>query len=572
MASSPTASCEAPSNKTTPTVNQIPALSVKKVPEAQRKADIIRRMSSVGRFSLLSETQSNPSIPVMVLAMTGKPWKPRDFVNLYTERKVVEKHPRFAAHLDTRRNNFVFPSASSVSVDPLATARNSSLPRVTTVLYPVIPRAELKHRINDAIRDPLDLDTRLWEAQTATGGAIGQSGAIPQQKLLELQKKSHPNDVESLLFFRAHHCMADGVSLGALFGDLMDEGDEMQQRILAGIAQYKSRRKKTPWWKKLMGLLYYWVWGSIRAIGYQLYLYVVSWTPYSRNPWYILRRAYSERNGLEPGEDIWESRSLSWMQIASVDEVKQVAKYYSKKSKCRITINDVFCSCVTGAIVKLLRYHRTTNIYLHDKTLELPYMNLVIPVHIHGGILLPGQSMGNKIGAMVSRVPCEAEINESDTPAQVAQHRLEGINQVLTERKQTPAAFLAYLTASMMGYWTSGGRGIHSIDDNKDDVAPRSPTSSWTSWLFEKAHGNASVVVTNVRGPDQLMHLDDRPVHTTIGFLPLPPGIPLGVVVSSYNQQVSMTITAEPWAVPDADRFLCWVQEEFEVLKGQVDG
>jgi diacylglycerol O-acyltransferase / wax synthase len=562
-------SCEASTNSS-PTSRQIPKVISKLPKDYQRKPDIVRRMSSVGRFSLLSETQTNPSIPVMVLAMTGKPWKPQDFVKLYTDRQVAEKHPRFAAHLDARRNNFVFP-ATTVE-DPLGAKTSSWLPHIQPVLYPIIPRAELKDRINDAIKDPIDLDTRLWEARTATGGAIGQSGAIPADRIVVVKKESKPFDVESLLFFRAHHCMADGVSLGALFGDLMDEGPEIQQRIALEIAKFKSRRKKSPWWKKLILFLYYWIWGSIQALWYQLYLYVVSWTSIRRNPWNILRRTYSARKGLKPDEDIWEPRSLSWMQIASVNEVKHVAEYYSKLSKSRITINDVFCSCVSAAIVKLLRYHRTVNPWIKDQ-LELPHMNLVIPVHIHGGILLPGQSMGNKIGAMVARIPCEAGVQPSATPAEVAQTRLQEINKVLTERKRTPAAFLAYMTARMMGYWTSGGSGVHSIvdDEENEDGVVRSPTSSWTSWLFEKAHANASVVVTNVRGPDRLVHLDGRPVHMTIGFLPLPPGIPLGVVVSSYNQQVSLTVTAEPWAVPDADQFLVWVQEEFQILKQHMD-
>jgi diacylglycerol O-acyltransferase / wax synthase len=540
-----------------------------KLPEHQQQRNFIRRMSNVGRFSLLSETATNPSIPVMVLVMTGKPWKPQDFTNLYQNRQLAEKHSRFTAHLDARRNNFVFPLPLQ---DPLATGTNNRqfLPYVQPVLYPVIPGAELKDRVNDAIRDPMDLDNRLWEVRTATGGSIGQSGAIPNDRLPQVQKECNPTDVETVVIFRAHHCMADGVSLAALFGDLMDEADEIQQRILQEISLFKSRRKKTPWWKKLISFVYFWFWGSIQAIYYQLYLYIVSWTPSNRTPWNILRQAYSAQRGIKSGEDIWEPRSISWMQIASVDEVKQVAKYYSKRIRSHVTVNDVFCSCVSAAIVKLLRYHRTVNPWKNDN-LELPFMNLVIPVHIHGGILLPGQSIGNKIGALVARIPCEAGITKSESQEEMSKCRLEQIHRILTERKRTPAAFLAYKMASMMGYWSSSGNGTSSGDDLEKGVAKTTPASSWTSWIFGKAHANASVVITNIRGPDQLVHLDGHPVQATLGFLPLPPGIPLGIVVSSYNQSVALTITAEPWAVPDADQFLGWVQEEYHTLKEQMD-
>jgi hypothetical protein len=525
----------------------------------RKQSSLLRsRMTSVGRFSLVSETPRNPSIPVMVLALSGKPFRPEDFVRLYQQRGIEEKHPRFGAHLDPGRRYFVMPS------------NISNMPFVQSVLYPLIPKAELKDRINDAIQDPLDLDARLWEARTATGGRIGQSGIIPESRVHDLQQNSRFHHVESLLLFRAHHCMADGVSLGAFFGDLADEGEEFQEQLGQGIAKLKAQRKKVQWWKKLLMFLHYWCFGTLKALLYQCYLFIASWRTDHNNPWDALRKAYSVRNDMKPDEDIVEPRSLAWRQIASVDEVKGVADYYSQQTKSRITINDIFCSCVNAAIVKLLQYQRTVNPWL-TKDLELPYMNLVIPVHLHGGVLLPGKSMGNKIGAMVARIPCEEGIAESENPFDMAQNRLIAVNRILTERKKTPAAVLSYMMASIMGYWSSVGSGNrHSSTVGGDDES-MPVASSWTSWWFERAHANASVVVTNVRGPDKMIHLEGRPVEASLGFLPLPPGVPIGVVVFSYNQQMSCTIAAEPWAVPDGDQFMTWVKEEYQILKYKAD-
>jgi hypothetical protein len=168
-------------------------------------------------------------------------------------------------------------------------------------------------------------------------------------------------------------------------------------------------------------------------------------------------------------------------------------------------------------------------------------MNLVMPVHMQGGILLPGQSMGNKIGAMVNQVPAEAVNDPSD--------RLHQVHSTLWASKQTPSAVLSFFIAQAFG------GTIGTI------LGPRI-----TSWLFSKAHANASVVVTNVRGPETLAHIDGRTVETNLGFLPLPPGVPIGMVVMSYNQRITLTVMAEPWAVPDADRFLAWVVEEYQEL------
>lgn len=149
--------------------------------------------------------------------------------------------------------------------------------------------------------------------------------------------------------------------------------------------------------------------------------------------------------------------------------------------------------------------------------------------------------MGNKIGAIVSQVPAEA--------AEGASERLHQVHDTLWNRKQTPTAALSYIIAQTFG----GTLGTL--------LGPR-----LTSWLFSKAHANASVVVTNVRGPETAAHLGGRKVEANLGFLPLPPGVPIGLVVMSYDQKITLTVMAEPWAVPDADRFLTWVVEEYQEL------
>jgi hypothetical protein len=392
-----------------------------------------RRMTNVGRFSLVSETSRNPSVPVLVLAMTGKPWKSDDFRRLYQQRKVSEKHPRFSARLDSTKTHFVFDNSddNDDTTDVNETnndngndngivyyggrASVAKKDNVRELLFPAIPIAELKDRINDAaLYEPLDLNIRLWEAWTATGGKFGQSGAITSQKI---QKGGEDeNDVESLLLFRAHHCMADGVSLGALFGDLMDEGPEIQEEIKRQIQIFRQKKKKTPWWKKLLFGLYYWIWGTIKALMYQVYLFSISWyegwiSPHD-DPWVVLSTIYDEKRQQQQGSSQQQQqhppRSLSWATVAPVDEVKKVAEFYSRQQQqqqengggkgrsSRITINDVFCSCVSAAIIKQLQYHRSVNPQLSSSTasnkqLSLPYMNLIIPVHLQGGILLPGK-------------------------------------------------------------------------------------------------------------------------------------------------------------------------------------
>jgi len=549
-----------------------------------------RRMTNVGRFSLVSETAENPSVPVLVLAMTGRPYFAKDFRRLYQERKVAEKHPRFAARLDATKTHFVFDTDGGAKSDGKKGRGDLGRDNVRDAMYPTIPIAELKDRINDAsLYEPLDLNSRLWEAWTATGGTLGQSGAIStthESGENQSSTEGDENNVESLLLFRSHHCMADGVSMGALFGDLMDEGPEIQAKIQNEIKLYKKKKKATPWWKKLLFVFYFLIWGGMKALLYQVYLFVISWwDQYEHDdPWMILKALYDERRKkTDDGEQrAVPPRSISWETIAPVDEVKRVAQFYSKVNQketgktSKVTINDIFCSCVSAAIVKQLEYHRVVNAKLSSscQRLSLPSMNLIIPVHLQGGILLPGQSLGNKIGAMVSRIPGEhvpSKNTNHDDRAVLAQERLIKVHSVLNARKQTPIAALSYLMAGLMGYISPSSSSSSSENTNTTGYSVGSSPSSWTPWIFQKAHANASVVVTNVRGPESLVHLEGRPVRAFLGFLPLPAGVPVGLVVSSYDNKMNLTLTAEEYAVPDAEQFLGWIKDEYQLLKRRAD-
>jgi diacylglycerol O-acyltransferase len=492
--------------------------SSSKQPSGRRALQIRRRMTKVGRFSVLSETADNPAVTVLILALSGKPMQPKDFINLYQSRKIDTKHERFRSTLDRGDlTHFI------TKEDFVPTVKEA-------IAYPVVYRRELKDWATDAVLQPMNLSESLWQAWTFTGGAIGQSGAFPKPKGMSAADKNRfdKDAVESLLLFRAHHCMADGVSFGAIFGDLADECEEINELVASKIRALKKRKRT--WWQRFQIMLYYWGWGSIKSVAYQIYLYWQSLI--SHDPWKLLKAQPNMAT---------IPRTMSWVQVAEVDEVKQVAEYFSQFSKGKVTVNDVFCSCVSAAVAKLMRFHQ--NRY-PDLDLRLPYMNLVMPVHMQGGILLPGQSIGNKIGALISRIPAQ----EVDDP----QERLNQVHTVLFERKQTPAAALSYLTAMAFGaVGVRMGGGL-------------------LPWLFEKAHANASAVVTNVRGSETAIHLDGRRVEASLGFLPLPAGIPIGVCVQSYNQKVTLTLVGESWAVPDADLFLSWVVEEYQTLLQQA--
>jgi hypothetical protein len=123
--------------------------------------------------------------------------------------------------------------------------------------------------------------------------------------------------------------------------------------------------------------------------------------------------------------------------------------------------------------------------------------------------------------------------------------RLFKVHQALKRSKQSPAAFLSHYLAKFCS-----------------DYLPE----QWTMGIFQRANANACVAISNNRGYKEKIHLNGMRVESAHGFLPLPPGIPIGVVVQSYAGVMSLSVTAEKWAVPDADKFLRWTLDEYSRL------
>ncbi len=239
-----------------------------------------------------------------------------------------------------------------------------------------------------------------------------------------------------------------------------------------------------------------------------------------------------------------------------------------------MTVNDLMVSCVSAAIAKLMQHHRqhlsivqeanenmarmedddnninnsTTMTMTSNTTKAAKFINVAIPVHLGGGVLLHGQSLGNKIGAMLARIPCETDEEHNHDSSSV--QRLQQIHSILGRVKQSPAALISYAMARTLA---------------SPPVSWILP-SSWMTSLMTNTHLGATCVITNVRGPPHELHLGGRRVVTAQPFLPLPPGIPIGVALFSYAGAMNVSVNAEAWAVPNADQFLLWVVEEYQHL------
>jgi hypothetical protein len=567
-------------------------------------------MTSIGRFSLKSESAENLSIPTFFMALSGEKKEPSpssalmsntrniftvsDFESLWMERGMPSRHPRFHSTVSQHDDRYfeethhVHPGEEDED-EPSLRIKAELDRHVSETMHFTVYRDDLRNRIEHMLTSPIEVSDKLWEVKISSG-TLGSSGAISQVKtdmILEKMKanaaslkqspieepsKQHApvvrrratlgriwNDVareaqqspkESVLLFRSHHALADGASTIAALSDLCDEAEEIRANIEMELKRWKrgGKSKKSAIRRILARLIRYlklclwFTFGSVGAFAYQGYLQLTT----LRNPFDAVKEYATKQGVLECG------RSISWCDAAPLEEAKMITQIIGKAKGVNITVNDLFVSCVTAAIVRQLIEHEEFMAPMapHNRKLIPNHVNVVVPVHLRGGVVLPEESVGNKIGAFVSRCPGEMRHDAvGGGTSACPTERLVRVSKSLSLSKKSPAALLSHYTAKFCS-----------------DYLPE----TWTQSLFKRANANACVAVSNNRGYHKKLHLNGMAVQSVGGFLPLPPGIPVGVVVQSYAGTMSLSLTAEKWAVPDADKFLRWVLDEYQRLREEV--
>lgn len=450
--------------------------------ERQNNRKKRRQMSLIGKFSLTSQTTENPSIITFFAKLRGKHFSMNEFDELWRHR-VMNKHERFNCHVSlTHPGNF---EVEKKSMDVYASEVVTS------------DDFDLSKRIEEMLTSTLNVHEKLWEVEL-----------LPSSK-----------DEETIVLFRVHHCLCDGVSLSVALGDVSDESSKIQSRIQQEILQVKKKLSQQQFYFFKVILCYY-LMGSIIALSLQFWRLLTSINPFAN---------------LTKQSGTGGRRTVAWKYLAPMDEIKKVIKCIDPS----ITVNDlgVFltCAAVSRRIAQL------------DTTIP-PSVNITIPVHTRGGVLLPGQSLGNHIGAFVTSVPCKKVPTNNNHKDELVK-RLKATSNRCKEGKYTPAPFIA-----------------HSMCKFISQYFP----SSIAKWTLRNGNANSVAIVSNIRGFPFPVHWFGRHVEYMNAFLPIPPGIPIGVCLQSYASEVSFTVTADQHIVPNATEFASWMKQEYQQLKEQT--
>jgi hypothetical protein len=90
--------------------------------------------------------------------------------------------------------------------------------------------------------------------------------------------------------------------------------------------------------------------------------------------------------------------------------------------------------------------------------------------------------------------------------------------------------------------------------------------SGIVSPLVDHLCSRATVVVTNVKGPQEPLHLAGVPLEEFIFWIPRFGGIGLGIGILSYNGRVRVGVISDRDVVPDPQAVIAAFHQEFDAL------
>jgi diacylglycerol O-acyltransferase len=220
-------------------------------------------------------------------------------------------------------------------------------------------------------------------------------------------------------------------------------------------------------------------------------------------------------------------KRVAWSQPVAVRDIKAIGMRHDAK------VNDVLVAAMTGALRK----------YLKGRGVDVDHTTVraMVPVDLR-----PPERIG-QLGNEFGLVLLDLAVTEARTDRRLA---LTKARMDALKRSPEPLATKALLNLL--------GRGPKVLEDFSNDLFGR----------------KASVVMTNVVGPSEVLYLAGVPIDRILPWAPHP-GKRLGMAVSilSYRGMASLTVIGDAYLVPDPGAITGEFNREFQkMLKGATHG
>ena len=212
-------------------------------------------------------------------------------------------------------------------------------------------------------------------------------------------------------------------------------------------------------------------------------------------------------------------KQVAWSGPVPLEEIKTIGRRLGG------TVNDVLLTALAGALRRYLQARQ-------DLPADVSLRALVTVNRRPQGAEV---ELGNQISAVFLPLPVEI----ADPAERLAELKrwMDGLKDSLQ-----PAMILGAL-----------------------EVASRAPSAALTmavSYLTSKA----TVLVTNVKGPQERLYLAGAPIEEMMFWIPRYGGIGLGISILSYAGQVRLGVLSDKDLVPDPEDIIAGFRDEFDVL------
>jgi diacylglycerol O-acyltransferase len=223
-------------------------------------------------------------------------------------------------------------------------------------------------------------------------------------------------------------------------------------------------------------------------------------------------------------------KKVAWTEPMALDRIKKIGKAINTA-----TLNDVLIATVTGA---MRQYLKTRNTPVNELDLRV-----TVPVNVRK----PGTEfeLGNKFSLVFLPLPVHLE-----DPIL----RLKEVKQRMDRLKNSPDPYINFGLLSTIGYLPPGlARKAAAVFGNK-----------------------ASGVLTNVPGPRQPLYFAGKKIEKFMFWVPRSGRIGLGISILSYNGEVVVGIASDEGLMPDPEVLLDGFEDEFNhlldlVQSGKID-
>ncbi|MBZ0306789.1 MAG: WS/DGAT domain-containing protein, partial [Anaerolineae bacterium] len=215
--------------------------------------------------------------------------------------------------------------------------------------------------------------------------------------------------------------------------------------------------------------------------------------------------------------------TLAWASF-SLAEVRAI------RSNQRASVNDVMLTVLAGALDRYLEQR--------GENPDRNFVRVLVPVNMRV------ETEKNTFGNRISVLPIDIPFGISDPLERLA--RTAEYTQVMKESSLSigldivltlPALAPAIAQPLIWG------------------VAPLAFSFLAHTWC------------TNVAGPQIPLYMLGHQLLNTFGYFPLNPSMGLACVITSYNQQISMTLVADTAIIPDADKLRDLLKSSFVNLR-----